>query len=155
IARVILKDPRVLVLDEATSHLDSQSEALIQDALKTVMAGRTSVVIAHPLSTILPADLILVLDRGRLFQRGPPADLLAHDGPSAPASTRPSSAARPSPPCRSRDHGRCHAAKPSQPSYLPARRRDRQRCSPGERSAGFLWQRPDSQWRTGGQFALV
>ena len=80
IARVILKDPRVLVLDEATSHLDSQSEALIQDALKTVMAGRTSIVIAHRLSTILAADLILVLDRGRLVERGAHADLLAQDG---------------------------------------------------------------------------
>src|ERR671931_180118 len=80
LARVILKDPRVLVLDEATSHLDSQSEALIQDALKTVMAGRTSIVIAHRLSTILAADLILVLDRGRIVERGAHADLPAQDG---------------------------------------------------------------------------
>jgi energy-coupling factor transporter ATP-binding protein EcfA2 len=64
LARVILKDPRILVLDEATSHLDSESEALIQEALKRVMAGRTSIVIAHRLSTILAADLILVMDRG-------------------------------------------------------------------------------------------
>jgi ATP-binding cassette, subfamily B, bacterial len=80
IARVILKDPRILVLDEATSHLDSQSEALIQDALKTVMAGRTSIVIAHRLSTILAADLILVLDRGRVVERGTHSDLLAQGG---------------------------------------------------------------------------
>ena len=80
IARVILKDPRILVLDEATSHLDSQSEALIQDALKQVMAGRTSIVIAHRLSTILAADLILVLDRGRVVERGTHAELLARGG---------------------------------------------------------------------------
>jgi ATP-binding cassette subfamily B protein len=80
IARVILKDPRVLVLDEATSHLDSQSEALIQDALKTVMVGRTSIVIAHRLSTILAADLILVMDRGRIVEQGRHGDLLAKGG---------------------------------------------------------------------------
>lgn len=80
IARVILKDPRILVLDEATSHLDSQSEALIQDALKTVMEGRTSIVIAHRLSTILLADLILVLDRGRIVERGTHESLLAAGG---------------------------------------------------------------------------
>jgi len=80
IARVILKNPRILVLDEATSHLDSQSEALIQDALKTVMAGRTSIVIAHRLSTILAADVILVLDRGRVVERGTHAELLEAGG---------------------------------------------------------------------------
>ena len=80
LARVILKDPRLLVLDEATSHLDSESEALIQDALKRVMAGRTSIVIAHRLSTILAADLILVFDRGRVVERGTHAELLALDG---------------------------------------------------------------------------
>jgi ATP-binding cassette subfamily B protein len=80
IARVILKDPRILVLDEATSHLDSQSEALIQDALKTVMQKRTSLVIAHRLSTILAADIILVMDRGRVIERGTHAELLAKNG---------------------------------------------------------------------------
>ncbi|MGB8980526.1 MAG: ABC transporter ATP-binding protein [Anaerolineales bacterium] len=80
LARVILKDPRILVLDEATSHLDSESEALIQDALKRVMAGRTSIVIAHRLSTILAADLILVMDRGRIVERGTHAELLALEG---------------------------------------------------------------------------
>jgi ATP-binding cassette subfamily B protein len=80
LARVILKDPRVLVLDEATSHLDSESEHLIQEALKRVMAGRTSIVIAHRLSTILAADQILVMDRGRIEERGTHEELLQTGG---------------------------------------------------------------------------
>lgn len=80
IARVILKDPRILILDEATSHLDSHSEALIQEALEGVMEGRTSLVIAHRLSTILAADVILVLDQGRLIESGGHAELLAEGG---------------------------------------------------------------------------
>ena len=80
LARVIIKDPRILVLDEATSHLDSESESLIQDALKRVMAGRTSIVIAHRLSTILAADLILVMDRGQIVERGTHEELIALNG---------------------------------------------------------------------------
>ena len=80
LARVILKDPRILVLDEATSSLDSESESLIQDALKRVMAGRTSIVIAHRLSTILAADMILVIDRGQILERGTHTTLLANKG---------------------------------------------------------------------------
>ncbi len=80
IARVILKDPRILVLDEATSHLDSQSEALIQEALSQIMRGRASIVIAHRLSTILAADKILVLDRGAIVEAGDHDDLLRLDG---------------------------------------------------------------------------
>ena len=80
IARVILKDPRVLILDEATSHLDSQSEALIQDAMQKVMQGRTSIVIAHRLSTVMGADQILVMEHGRLVQRGGHHELLAQGG---------------------------------------------------------------------------
>ncbi|MFQ5401066.1 MAG: ABC transporter ATP-binding protein [Anaerolineae bacterium] len=80
IARVILKDPRILVLDEATSSLDSLSEALIQEALQRVMVGRTSLVIAHRLSTILAADLILVMDQGKLVEQGTHAELLAQGG---------------------------------------------------------------------------
>ncbi len=80
IARVILKDPRILVLDEATSHLDSQSEALIQEALSRIMEDRTSIVIAHRLSTILAADQILVMDRGQIVEQGTHDSLLAEDG---------------------------------------------------------------------------
>ncbi len=80
IARVILKDPCILVLDEATSNLDSESEALIQAALKPLMRGRTSVVIAHRLSTILAADVILVIDQGQVVEQGTHAELLAQGG---------------------------------------------------------------------------
>jgi ATP-binding cassette subfamily B protein len=80
LARVVLRDPKVLILDEATSSLDSRSEALIQQALEPLLAGRTSLVIAHRLSTILRADLILVMDKGRIVERGTHAELLAHGG---------------------------------------------------------------------------
>jgi ATP-binding cassette subfamily B protein len=80
LARVILKNPRILVLDEATSSLDSEAEMLIQEALKTVMAGRTSIVIAHRLSTILAADMILVFDRGQIMERGTHRELLIKGG---------------------------------------------------------------------------
>ncbi len=80
IARVILKNPRIMVLDEATAHLDSQSEALIQAALEPLMEGRTSFVIAHRLSTVLAADNILVMDKGRLVEQGTHAELLARGG---------------------------------------------------------------------------
>ena len=72
IARVLLKNPRILVLDEATSSLDSLSEALIQEALQRVMNGRTSIVIAHRLSTILAADRILVFNEGQPARAGHP-----------------------------------------------------------------------------------
>ena len=80
LARVILEDPRILILDEATAHLDSESEALIQEALERVMVGRTSLVIAHRLSTIRAADRILVLDGGRLVEQGTHEVLLKKDG---------------------------------------------------------------------------
>jgi ATP-binding cassette, subfamily B, bacterial len=80
LARLLLKAPSVVVLDEATAHLDSESEAAVQRALKTALAGRTSLVIAHRLSTIREADQILVIESGRVIERGQHADLLAADG---------------------------------------------------------------------------
>lgn len=80
IARVVLRDPKILVLDEATSSLDSLSEELIQGAMKLVMKNRTSLVIAHRLSTILAADKILVLDHGKLIQQGTHQQLLEEGG---------------------------------------------------------------------------
>ncbi len=80
IARVLLKDPAIVVLDEATAHLDSESEALVQRAFATALAGRTSMVIAHRLSTIVTADQILVVDGGRVVQRGTHADLVRAEG---------------------------------------------------------------------------
>jgi ATP-binding cassette subfamily B protein len=80
IARALLKDPRILILDEATSSLDSLNESLIQKALLPLMKGRTSLVIAHRLSTILAADVIFVVDKGEIVESGKHAELLANDG---------------------------------------------------------------------------
>lgn len=80
IARLLLKEPGIVILDEATAHLDSESEAAVQLALSTALAGRTSLVIAHRLSTVLSADQVLVLDAGNIVQSGTHAELLARGG---------------------------------------------------------------------------
>src|SRR5262249_466441 len=80
IARLLLKAPSVVVLDEATAHLDSESEALVQEALATALSGRTSIVIAHRLSTVRHADKLLVVSSGRIVEQGTHEQLLDAGG---------------------------------------------------------------------------
>ena len=80
IARAVLKNPPILILDEATSSLDTESERLVQDAINNMMQNRTSLVIAHRLSTIRHADEIIVLQKGEIVERGSHDQLLAHNG---------------------------------------------------------------------------
>ena len=121
IARLLLAQPRVVILDEATAHLDSTSEAAVQGALAEALAGRTAVVIAHRLSTIRAADLILVVEDGRITERGRHHELLAAKGGTR-SCTAPSSPRRPSrtptrPPHRSRPTRR--RTTPTRPPSRP------------------------------------
>jgi len=88
IARALLTDPRILILDEATSNVDSLTESLIQDALTRLLYGRTAVVIAHRLSTIRNADMICVVNEGRIVEQGKHEDLLKSGGVYAELYTR-------------------------------------------------------------------
>ena len=80
IARIFVKVPKILILDEATSSIDTRTEALIQEAFEKLMKGRTSFIIAHRLSTIRTADLILVMDKGNIVEHGTHDQLMAHKG---------------------------------------------------------------------------
>jgi ATP-binding cassette subfamily B protein len=80
IARAVLKDPRILILDEATSALDAESEGLVRDALERLMRGRTTLIIAHRLSTVLGADRVVVIDGGTVAETGTHAELLVKNG---------------------------------------------------------------------------
>jgi ABC-type multidrug transport system fused ATPase/permease subunit len=80
IARAILADPRILILDEATASIDTRTEVLIQRALGRLLEGRTSFVIAHRLSTVRSADMVLVIDEGRIVERGTHDELLSRNG---------------------------------------------------------------------------
>ena len=88
IGRALLADPRILILDEATSNIDRPTEVLIEKALDRLLHGRTSIVIAHRLATVRRADEIVVLDRGRIVERGSEAELMAARGPVRRARAR-------------------------------------------------------------------
>jgi len=99
-ARALIADPRILILDEATSSIDSATEAQLQAALRVLIAGRTSFIVAHRLSTIRDADVVLVLENGRIIERGTHPELLAAKGRYAELYRRFAAAGRPTVPVK-------------------------------------------------------